>query len=137
MYKFASILALLLFSFILWVIYLANTGASSVFFNVVGSLPYGDKLGHFGLFGTLTFICVLATKFSGLRIANIPIYWGAIAVTVFALGEELSQAYMPTRTFDLVDASADLLGIAAACVCCYFISIHLAKTKAAPLPKGH
>ncbi len=39
--------------FIGWVIYLANTGQSSIFFQLVRVIPYGDKLGHLFLFGFL------------------------------------------------------------------------------------
>ncbi len=114
-YPFMTIAAVSFFSFLLWIIYLANTGRSSVFFDLVKALPYGDKIGHFVLFGTLTLLASLALKAKHFFIANkVRLYWGAIAVFAFALGEEISQAFVATRTFDLIDLSADVLGICAA-----------------------
>ena len=97
--------------FIVWVIYMANSGHSSVFFDFVAAIPYGDKLGHVGLFGTLTFLTVLASQFAGWTLNNTRLYFAAIAVTLFVIGEEISQAFIPSRTFDVADLSADAVGI--------------------------
>ena len=97
--------------FIVWVIYMANAGHNSVFFDFVAAIPYGDKLGHVGLFGTLTFLTVLASQFAGWTLNNTRLYFAAIAVTLFVIGEEISQAFIPSRTFDVADLSADAVGI--------------------------
>ena len=103
--------ALAFLLFIVWVIYMANAGHNSVFFDFVAAIPYGDKLGHVGLFGTLTFLTVLASKFTGWTLNNTRLYFGAIAVTLFVIGEEISQAFIPSRTIDFADLSADAVGI--------------------------
>lgn len=103
--------ALAFLLFIVWVIYMANAGHNSVFFDFVAAIPYGDKLGHVGLFGTLTFLTVLASKFTGWTLNNTRLYFAAIAVTLFVIGEEISQAFIPSRTFDVADLSADAVGI--------------------------
>jgi hypothetical protein len=127
MYKLISLLAAAFFCFILWIIYLANTGGHSVFFDFIRSLPYGDKLGHFCLFGLLTLILVVGSKFCSFRLGRIRIYYGVLAVTVFVVGEELSQAFIPTRTFDLIDLAADALGISLATTIAFVINKYLAK----------
>ncbi|ABV34778.1 conserved hypothetical protein [Shewanella sediminis HAW-EB3] len=104
-------LALVFFAFILWVIYLANTGSTSVFFELVGVLPYGDKLGHFCLFGMLTFLFNLASRCKSFPIGRFRLYYGTAVVTIFVLAEEISQGFIPSRTFDLMDLTADALGI--------------------------
>ncbi|MCC5900796.1 MAG: VanZ family protein [Halomonas sp.] len=114
MHKFITALAVTSFIFIVWIIYLANTGGSSVFFDLVRSIPYGDKLGHFCLFGFLTLVVVAALRFRTITFGRFQVYCGAILVAVFALGEELSQALLPSRTFDFLDLTADALGILAA-----------------------
>lgn len=106
--------AIAFFTFILWVIYMANTGESSVFFDFVHAIPFGDKLGHAGLFGTLTFLVVIASKFRGLMVGRTKWYFGVMAVGTFVIAEEISQSFIPSRTFDLTDLTADALGIVVA-----------------------
>ncbi|MBT4194354.1 MAG: VanZ family protein [Gammaproteobacteria bacterium] len=111
MYKLAAVAAICFFSFILWVIYLANSGSNSIFFDFVRSFPYGDKLGHLCLFGILTLFVIVATRFRSFSTGSLRIYFGAAIVVIFVLGEEMSQAFIPGRSFDLVDLSADIIGI--------------------------
>ncbi|MFY8272773.1 VanZ family protein [Pseudoalteromonas sp. SSDWG2] len=115
-----SILAFAFACFLVWIIYLANTGQSSVFFEVVRRIPYGDKLGHFLLFGMMTVLASFALQARHTYLGTVKLYFGAIAVFSFALVEEVSQAFVATRTFDLVDLTADVLGIATAS---YFVSL--------------
>lgn len=110
MNKLAIAIALGFFAFILWVIYLANTGGSSVFFDLIRVLPYGDKLGHFCLFGILTLLINLASHCKSFPIGRLHVYYGTAVVTIFALTEEISQRFIPSRTFDLMDLTAGALG---------------------------
>ena len=126
-YQLISLMAAAFFGFILWIIYLANTGGHSVFFDFIRSLPYGDKLGHFCLFGVLTLILVVGSRFCAFRLGRIRIYYGVLAVTVFVVGEELSQAFIPSRTFDVVDLTADALGILLATAMAYVINKYIVK----------
>lgn len=110
------------FGFILWVIYLANAGDRNVLFDFVGSLPYGDKLGHFCLFGALTLFVVVATKFRSFSLGRLHIYYGVVVVALFVLAEEVSQVFIVTRTFDLIDLAADIIGIVMAASIALFIN---------------
>ena len=116
MYKLAASLALVFFVFILWIIFLANTNSSSIFFDVVRSIPYGDKIGHVGLFGVLTLLAIIGLKFRTFAVSSLNVYHGSSAVIVFVIAEELSQVFLPSRTFDLADLAANMLGIALATV---------------------
>ena len=118
-------IAICFFAFILWVIYLANTGASSIFFDFVRSLPYGDKIGHAGLFGFLTLVAIIGSRFRGFRIGRLNIYLGALLVSLFVIAEEVSQAYIPSRTFDFFDLVADFVGIALAVGLAFIASRYL------------
>ncbi len=111
MYKLAGLLASSFFVFTLWVIYLANTGGTSVFFNISNATPYGDKIGHFILFGCFTLLLNFAFKFKALKISSNTIMAGTASVILFALGEEISQAFIPSREFDLKDLASDAVGI--------------------------
>jgi len=111
MFRFVSLIAASFFAFILWIIYLANTGSHSIFFELIRGMPYGDKLGHFILFGILTFLFNFACRFKHFRINRLRIYYGSFAVFAFAMLEELSQAMVATRTLDWQDIAADIFGI--------------------------
>jgi VanZ family protein len=99
------------FGFILWIIYLANTGQSSVFFELVSRIPYGDKLGHFCLFGLLTLAANFTLKLRTFKILSIKLYLGSLLVLAFVVLEESSQFFIATRTVDIFDLSADFIGI--------------------------
>lgn len=92
-------------------IYLSNTGQGSLIVGYVRSFPYGDKLGHFLLFGCLAFTLNYALRLRCLSFFIIPIPLGSIAVLSFAILEELSQLYFPHRRFDLLDIYADVAGV--------------------------
>lgn len=126
--RFLVLLAIGFFGFIGWVIYLANTGQKSVFFDLVAAIPYGDKLGHFFLFGLLTLFINLAFKFKASVIGGVKIYWAALIVFTFVLLEEFSQYFIATRSFDLVDLLADLSGIVFFCIVSTFLSKKLYPT---------
>ena len=73
-------------------------------------LPYGDKCGHFLIFGTLAFFAA--------RAFPAPRDFGAVPLAVLGLLalaglEELSQAFVPTRHCDIWDFAADTAGMAA------------------------
>jgi len=125
LYKLALVVAVIFFVFILWVIYLANTDGNSVFFDIVRSIPYGDKLGHMCLFGFLTLLTVIGTRFRSFTHGSFKLYYGALVVGLFAVGEELTQAFIPSRTFDFVDLAADFVGIAIAVGIACVVNKHL------------
>lgn len=106
------LIAIGFFGFIGWVIYLANTGQKSVFFDLVAVIPYGDKLGHFCLFGLLTLFINLAFKFKTMAVGGRPIYLAVLIVSTFVILEELSQYFVESRTLDFIDLIADFAGIA-------------------------
>lgn len=118
-------IAITFFAFILWVIYLANTGSSSVFFGFIRSIPYGDKLGHICLFGFLTLVTIVGSKFRGFSFGKFKLYYGAVLVGIFVVGEELSQAFIPSRTFDFFDLAADSVGITIAVGIAYVVNKYL------------
>jgi len=111
MYKIITSISLVFFAFILWIIYQADTGQNSIFFNLAQKSPYGDKLGHFTLFGLLTLSINYITKFKYIQFGFINVLIGTFSVFVFVLIEELSQYFLPTRTFDVLDIFADIVGI--------------------------
>ena len=111
MHKLISTISVVFLGFIAWIIYLANTAQHSIFFEFVASIPYGDKLGHFCLFGLLTLGANFAFKLKSFTLLSLKIYLGSSVVFVFVLVEELSQYFIPSRTLDATDLLADIVGI--------------------------
>ncbi|WDE05106.1 VanZ family protein [Thalassomonas viridans] len=103
--------ALLCFVFICWNILEANSAGNNIFFELVRSLPYGDKLGHLVLYGTLSLLTIIAFNHRCVQVKGYPLPLGALVVLALALAEELSQLFLSNRTFDMADISADIAGI--------------------------
>lgn len=102
--------ALLFLVFILLVILAADTGSIPPLLHAVYDFPYGDKVGHFILYGTLAFL--LARAFPrGINLGRLFLPYAILALVVFAAAEEYSQRFFSTRTFDLVDLTFSCLGI--------------------------
>jgi len=108
---FARIAALGFGLFIIAAVIIANRGEGGSWWPFLKYIPFGDKVGHVGLFGTLSFLCNLA--FPRFRLRFLP---RIVTATTFVLLvlislEELSQAFIPSRTCDIKDWLADLTGL--------------------------
>lgn len=102
--------------FILYVVYLANTGTPNFFDDMVRSVRHGDKIGHFLLMGSLALVVNLAMGREACRRWTIGrwVLGGTAIVAVFVTLEECSQMFIATRTFNPLDLLADYLGMGAA-----------------------
>ena len=99
-------------SFIIWIIYQKGTGADVAIIKVIEGVPNGDKLGHFILFGVLTLLSILASRFHRLKVYNkANIYSASLVILVILTLEEFSQLFLDTRTFEWLDMSANTAGI--------------------------
>ena len=112
-------LAILFGCFIITIIILADLGKLGFLYSIY-DFPYGDKVGHFILYGILTFLIdlsLLRAPAQGNGVTVIPSR-RSVAVKVglllaFAITvEEFSQRYFSAhRTFDLIDLTASYLGV--------------------------
>lgn len=98
-------------TFIFWIIFRADTGQPTALSSLVRHLPFGDKMGHFLLYGILAFMVNLALKNRRIMIYRWRWLLGSVLVLIFALLEECTQAALPTRNFELWDMVCDTLGI--------------------------
>lgn len=80
----------------------------------INSIPFGDKCGHLLIIGCLTFLLNYALAGRKLNIGRFRVLLGCTIVAVAMTVEECSQIWFPARTFDLIDLSANYLGIALA-----------------------
>jgi polysaccharide biosynthesis protein VpsQ len=105
-------LAILFSLLIVIIIVLANMGALPGFLQIWNDLPYGDKVGHFILYGILTLLIDLALfrSFPLQRPKMFAVVIGLILAVLIGL-EEFSQQYFANRTFSLLDLTASYLGV--------------------------
>ena len=98
--------------FIILIIVLADQNRLGLL-KVINEIPFGDKAGHFILYGILTllldltFIRALPNRSPKLVVVSI-----GLILAVLIGAEEFSQQYFPSRTFDLVDLTFSYLGVA-------------------------
>lgn len=108
-FSFAFYISILFICFMIWVIYMANTGQNNILFQFIREIPHGDKLGHFFLFGIFTF--VLNIGIGNKTCFNNKFLLGTVFILLFAIVEETSQYWITTRTLDGIDLIADISGI--------------------------
>lgn len=104
--------AILFTIFIIVVVILADTGNLPRFLSAIYNFRYGDKLGHFVLFGLLNFFVTRAVL---AALPSRPPVWAALSVgltlALLVAAEEYSQSYFPERTADIIDLLASYLGM--------------------------
>lgn len=100
--------------FILLII-LIIIGATTQSLGFVGqyikAIPYGDKLIHFMLIGSLAYVVNFLTHFRRFTFFNRKWLLGSTLIFIIMTIEEFSQIFISTRSFDLLDLSANYLGI--------------------------
>jgi len=111
------------FLFISYIIFLADTADYNFAFRIVGHIPYGDKIAHALLYGMMAFLLNYGLDFRRGRLLSHhfkPFFaiFGVMAITpyigstiVLVLLPLKSQYYIPSRTFDLWDLEADVIGV--------------------------
>lgn len=114
------------FLFICWIIYMANTNVSNIFFTLVNVVPGGDKLGHFFLFGMLAMLVNLALNCRTFKFKKYSLQLGGSLIFILTIFEESSQYFFPNRTLDIFDLIANLAGI----LFFNYLSTRIAKTYA-------
>ncbi len=105
-------LAILFILFILLVIVLADAGVLRHYVGFVYAVPWGDKAGHFILYGILALLINLALFHSAPQKSPIrlAVRCGLIIALLIGL-EEFSQKFDAYRTFDFIDLTVSYLGV--------------------------
>jgi VanZ family protein len=105
--------ALILFCvFLGLVIYTEDVGAGDRYWGWVSKVPLGDKFCHCAFMFTFSVLTNLALRCRPILLGGRTLLLGTVIVTFIIVAEEVSQRWIPGRDFDLLDLSADLVGIA-------------------------
>jgi polysaccharide biosynthesis protein VpsQ len=97
--------------FIIGVVFLADMGRLGIL-GFLNRIPFGDKIGHFLLYGLLTLLIDLALFRSrpDLR-PGLVAFRVALTLALLIGLEEYSQQFFANRSFDLVDLAFSCLGL--------------------------
>ena len=93
------------------IIYCSNFHNDLSVFNILKKIPFTDKILHFLLVGTAALLLNKVLQFKTFRLLRLHVYWGSEIVGIAAIIEEISQIYIPSRTFDLMDLAFDFFGV--------------------------
>lgn len=93
------------------IVFIADRKSTAYVLSFVGSIPYGDKLGHFFLMGIFSFLVNLVLQARTVGFGKIHYLLGSLIVFIIVALEEFSQLFIRGRSFDLTDLLADTLGI--------------------------
>ena len=105
-------LTILFAGLIALIIVLADMGKLGLL-GFLNRIPFGDKAGHFILYGILTLLLDLTLLRSGrftLRPSRLVLRVALFLILLIGI-EEYSQQFFARRTFDLVDLTFSYLGV--------------------------
>ncbi len=86
----------------------------SAAFSWVGKQPWGDKIAHVLLIGTAAFLLDHALARRRVRVCGCAVPLGGLVVAVGMTAEEVSQIWIPGRSFEWGDLAANYIGVTAA-----------------------
>lgn len=89
----------------------ADRGWLPQVFGQVNRIPGADKTGHFVLIGILAWLANRALGYRTCPLGPGRVHLGGVIVLVLITLEEVSQIWIPTRTFDWGDLAANYAGI--------------------------
>jgi VanZ family protein len=107
----AKIVLVAFVAFLVALVALADSGHGQQLFVLAKKFPAGDKIGHFVLFGTLSFLVNLILRATQTRLWGVTLLKGSAIVMSVVAVEEFSQLFLRFRSFDLGDLTADLIGV--------------------------
>ena len=107
---FRGLTALLILLFLSLMV-IANTGNGTYLLTILNSIPFGDKLLHILMMGSLTAGLNLSWNFKTSKFFGREIWTGTLIMSVLISLEEVSQGFIPYRNFEVADLFCNYLGI--------------------------
>lgn len=106
-----KILSLLFAASLMVIIIFANQGLLPAWLVALKDFPGGDKVGHFVLMGSMALLLNIAWRQRRITLFGQQWLLGSTLLVIVVTLEELSQIWLPMRSFDWLDLLADYLGI--------------------------
>ncbi len=120
--KCLQLCGMLFITFVVYIIAAADHNALPTAISRVYAFPFGDKVGHVVFYGTLAFFANYLLHPRALRLANRTVQYGTLILFILITIEEFSQAFVASRTFDLIDLACSYLGLFAGAVAAKYLS---------------
>ncbi len=92
------------------IIVMADIGRLDWVLDLLRRIPMSDKVCHFFLVGTLGYLFNQALNLRKFG----PLLLGSLVIAIVLTAEEISQRWVPGRTFDYGDMAANIAGCVAA-----------------------
>jgi polysaccharide biosynthesis protein VpsQ len=108
--RLLKIFALVVLAFLVFLMWAADSGNLPNYAGFLYDFRYGDKVGHFVLYGIVAFFLSIAFPRT-FKVWRFQIPYVALFFLLFALGEEWSQMLFPRRSPDIIDGVCTALGI--------------------------
>lgn len=108
--RVVTILAFAIFLFTILSIGLKTPGGLFVK-HIISSIPLGDKSLHFLLLTLLTFLLNSSLRQRKVNLQGYQLLTGSLLIAAGITLEECSQAFIPTRNFELMDMLCNYAGI--------------------------
>jgi VanZ family protein len=98
------------------------------------SFPGSDKMAHFGFYGVIGFLFVLWRRESGKR-PTVAVVWAVIFAAVLGAVDEIHQLWIPGRSMEFFDWTADFAGGTAGSICSA-VAVSMLPFLLTPKPSG-
>jgi len=105
------IFTILYLAFLILIIVLADIKVATWVFTIAKIMPYGDKICHMILMGIFSYLLNSTLVCREIEFKNLKILSGSLIVYCLVLTEEISQIFVASRSPDIYDALADIIGI--------------------------
>ena len=106
-----KLVAIIFAVFLVALVILANLGMGSVFRELMNFFPGRDKTGHFFLFGIMSYLLNMTLNGEKLSMCQLNLLKGSLILSFVVTIEEISQYFLPSRTFSWIDLLASYAGI--------------------------
>lgn len=110
MFKILSIIAVTVFVLIAAMVGFESSVGLAIK-GLIASIPYCDKCVHLGMMVTLSFLLYHATQQRRVNLLGRAVLFSSMALSVGISLEELSQAFIPSRNFEIMDLLCNYAGI--------------------------
>ncbi len=87
--------------------------------NILGEVPYLDKVLHFSIFGVLTLAVLLTWGDRRLQVGPLSLPLAIVVPLAFAAVEEALQGFSPYRQLDIWDLLSDAAGMTLCWLLCH------------------
>ena len=96
---------------LLFLIIFANSGQATAYIQLMMQVPFGDKIMHLTMLGSLSFLINKALNNRSINWQKSPFLLGSCCLAAVMTLEEISQIWIVSRNFEWLDLACNYTGI--------------------------